>query len=355
MKFGVLIKNYVNLVGQNFACCWHGSVLEKKNVFPLPKQTKYWSLCLWSWRWQKWLGLFLLENAFLCVSSSGWVFTWFPSPQCLDTLCSLMCNSNNPCEKGTCWFLPLDGGGTESQRQKGDSPKATCCLVQWHPGPAPPKSHEVSQDSFRTSLWAFFIQKIWCFCFSKLQEVTHWPGSMRSAQAGSTAPWPLVDMNGQYMVIVLACDHSTASVWANALAQVWSAFASCQDGVLAPSGKQLRAVPKTHPLGMRRTFTCPASPACSGDSPSSCFAWIFRHHITSFVKCSHGLPREMRTLLDLTLGWDRMWEGTPHGEKTSELWAPLEESDFILMTYKQQNRPNCSNKLLIERRLPWCY
>lgn len=88
--------------------------------------------------------------------------------QCLDTLCSLMYNSNNPCEKGMCWFFPLGRWGTESQRPKRGFPKAICCLMPWHPGPAPPKRHEVSQDSFRTSLWAFFIQKMRGLCFSKL-------------------------------------------------------------------------------------------------------------------------------------------------------------------------------------------
>lgn len=189
---------------------------------------------------KKWLGLFLLENAFLCVSTSGWVLMWFPSPQCLDTLCCLMYNSNNPCEKGMCWFFPLGRWGTESQRQKGDFPKGTRCLMQWHPEPTPPRSREVSQDSFRTSLWAFFIWKMWCLCFSKLQQVSHWPSSMRSARAGPTAPGPLVDMNGQYMAFVLACDHSTASVWANASAQVWSALPhSCQDGALELSGEHM--------------------------------------------------------------------------------------------------------------------
>lgn len=224
----------INSIGQNFAYCWHGSVLDKKNGIPLPKQTKYWSLCLWSWRW---LELFLLEDAFVFPPQVGY---------------SRGSHPHSPWTPCVLWHTTLT---TPVRRERAG-------FSHWADGEQNPRDkREISQRLHAVSCTGildqllqgvmkclktpselpfgpFSYRKCGASAFLNSKQVVHWPGSVRSAWAGPTAPWPLVDMNGKYSVLALACDHSTAPVWANATAQIWSAFThSHQESVLAPSGE----------------------------------------------------------------------------------------------------------------------
>lgn len=90
-------------------------------------------------------------------------------PHSTQTPSGLWCTTaTTPLQEGNEQFFPLGGWGTEAQTQKGAFPRlrASACsgiLNQLLQGGV----HEVSQASFRTSLWAFFIQQIWCLCFLK--------------------------------------------------------------------------------------------------------------------------------------------------------------------------------------------
>lgn len=132
----------------------------------------------------------------------------------------------------------------------------------------------------------------------------NWPDRMRSVWAGPSAPWSLIGLHGQHVVL---CPGLWLSSWFQC-PQMLALIHTLRSGVLAPSRGRYEhgAVPKTSLLGIRRTCTQPDSPVCFavhfflcaflwpcsglGNSPLPCFIWPARHRITSFSECPHGLP-----------------------------------------------------------------
>lgn len=158
----------INSIGQNFACCWQNLYWTRRMFFHFPSRQNI-GACIFE------VGNDKTDLDYLCLKTPFFVF---PSqvecshgshPHSAWTPCVFWCTALITLVRRERAGFSHWVGGEQSLRDKREiSPRLQCCFMQWHPGPAPPRSHEVSQDSFRTSLWAFFIQKRWPLCSSKL-------------------------------------------------------------------------------------------------------------------------------------------------------------------------------------------